>query len=92
MITFRHEKKFEGLRCIKDFGDYLYYELGNYASEINAFVYVYAHNAKGYDNHFILNDLYQRNFEDISVIMCGNKVFKASIGNIKFLDSLLMFQ
>ena len=52
----------------------------------------FAHNARGYDNHFILNDLFQRKFEGTEVIMSGNKVLRASTGNIKFLDSLMILQ
>jgi len=83
---------FLGKSCIRDFGDYLYKDLAFKAANKNSFVYVFAHNAKSYDNHFILNDLFQRNFLNVSVIMNGNKVLKASVGNVKFLDSLLMFQ
>ena len=86
------ENIFFGKNCIKHFGDYLYKYLSPVASKEEAFIYVFAHNAKGYDNHFILNDLYTRGFMGTDVIMTGNKVMKASVGNIKFLDSLLMFQ
>ncbi len=86
------EKIFLGKNCVKDFGDYLYKEIALKAASDNSFVFVFAHNANGYDNHFVLNDLFQRNFMNVSVIMNGNKVLKASVGNIKFLDSLLMFQ
>ena len=83
---------FFGLNCITRFGDYIYKNLAKIAAKNNASVYIFAHNAKGYDNHFILNDLFQRNFENTKVIMCGNKVLKASVANVNFLDSLLMFQ
>jgi len=83
---------FFGLDCIKKFGDFIYNNLAKKAAENNCYLYLYAHNAKGYDNHFILNDLFQRNFNGVSVMMCGNRVLKASVGNIKFLDSLLIFQ
>ena len=85
-------KTYFGKNCIKNFCNYLFETLAKEAAEKGANLFVYAHNAKGYDNHFILNDLFQRNFEDTKVIMCGNKVMKASVGNVKFLDSLLMFQ
>ena len=75
---------FFGKDCIKKFGNYLYNYLAKKADEAEALIYVFAHNAKGYDNHFILNDLYQRNFEDTKVIMSGNKILKASVGNVKF--------
>jgi hypothetical protein len=83
---------FIGKSCIKDFGDYLYKYLAVKAAANKSFIFAFAHNAKGYDNHFVLNDLFQRNFVGVSVIMNGNKVLKATVGNIKFLDSLLMFQ
>jgi hypothetical protein len=83
---------FLGRNCIKDFGDYLYKNLAVKAAANDSFIFAFAHNAKGYDNHFVLNDLFQRNFMGVSVIMNGNKVLKATVGNIKFLDSLLMFQ
>ena len=86
------ENIFFGKGCVKMFGDYLYNYLSGQASKQDCYIYVFAQNAKGYDNHFILNDLFTRHFEDTNVIMCGNKALKASVGNIKFLDSLLMFQ
>ena len=88
----QYNRIFFGTNCIKKFGDYIYNDLARKGQEIGAQIYIFAHNAKGYDNHFILNDLYQRNFEETRVIMCGNKILKASVGNVKFLDSLLMFQ
>ena len=88
----QYNRIFFGTDCIKKFGDYIYFDLARRGQEIGAQIYIFAHNAKGYDNHFILNDLYQRNFEETKVIMCGNKILKASVGNVKFLDSLLMFQ
>lgn len=70
----------------------MYENLAVKAASNETFIYAFAHNAKGYDNHFVLNDLLQRNFKGVTVIMNGNKVMKASVENIKFLDSLLMFQ
>ena len=86
------KKVFKDKDCIKRFGDYIYKDLAVKAAKNGCIVYIFAHNAKGYDNHFIINDLFQRKFIDTSVIMSGTKVMKASVGNIKFLDSLLMFQ
>ena len=85
------KNNFKEKLCIKLFGDYLYALAKKVASQ-NLNLFVFAHNAKGYDNHFILNDLFLRGFTDTSVIMNGTKVLKASAGNVYFLDSLLMFQ
>jgi hypothetical protein len=65
---------FLGRNCIKEFGDYPY---NNLAASNDSFIFAFAHNAKGYDNHFVLNDLFQRNLMGVSVIMNGNKVRKS---------------
>ena len=62
------------------------------AASIETQVYVFAHNAKGYDNHFVLRDLFNRGFTTPEMITSGSKVLRACVGNVKFLDSLLIFQ
>ena len=75
---------------IKQFCDDIYALANEVAPKIS--LYVYAHNAKGYDNNFVLNDLYGRSFKGISVIMSGNKILNAKVGNVSYLDTLMIFQ
>ena len=87
-----HEKIFFGYHCIKNFGNYIYNDLSKKAASNETQVYVFAHNAKGYDNHFVLRDLFNRGFTQPEMITSGSKVLRACVGNVKFLDSLLIFQ
>ena len=47
-----------------------------------------AHNAKAYDNHFLLRCMIDKMKWDPKVIMCGAKLICMSFGALKFLDSL----
>jgi hypothetical protein len=62
------------------------------AQALKSYVYVFAHNAKGYDGHFILKDIFKRKFDDLQIIMNGLKVLKTEVGNVHFIDSLSYFQ
>ena len=87
------KKVYSGKKCVKEFNDYIFNTIAKNAVKAKAEVYVFAHNAKGYDNHFVLNDMLTRyNLNKVEVIMSGNKIMKASTANVRFLDSLLMFQ
>jgi hypothetical protein len=66
--------------------------LAKRASKLKAKVYVFAHNARGYDGHFILQDLFERGFECTEIIMCGLKVLKIDVANVRLIDSLSFFQ
>ncbi|RWR98736.1 hypothetical protein B4U79_14721, partial [Dinothrombium tinctorium] len=86
-------ERYWGYDCIKKFCDDIYGEIAPKAEEAKANVYVFAHNAKGFDSHFILRDLFSREFTTKpEIIMVGNKILKLDIGNIRFMDSLCIFQ
>ncbi|RWR98510.1 hypothetical protein B4U79_10732, partial [Dinothrombium tinctorium] len=86
-------RRYWGYDCVKRFCDDIYGEIAPKAEEAKANVYVFAHNAKGYDSHFILRDLFSREFTTKpEIIMVGNKILKLDIGNIRFMDSLCIFQ
>ena len=87
-----NENVFFGYDCIKKFGNYIYNNISKKAASIDAQVFVFAHNAKGYDNHFVLRDLFNRGFTNPEMITCGSKVLRVCVGNVKFVDSLLIFQ
>jgi hypothetical protein len=56
-------------------------------------IFVFAHNARGYDSHFIMKDLFERKFVDQpKITMNGLKVLKIDINNVHFIDSLSFFQ
>ncbi len=84
--------EFFGKNCIKKFTDYVYIELAKKASKNKAKVYVFAHNARGYDGHFILQDLFERGFENTEIVMSGLKVLKIDVANVRLIDSLSFFQ
>lgn len=81
------EKTFRGSLCVPKFADYVY----KLASTTKSPVIVFAHNLRSYDGHFLLQDLFKRDFLDTSVIMTGNKILKMEWGGVRFIDSLSFF-
>ena len=83
---------FWGYDCIKKFNDLIIYKLAEKAENNEGSVLVFAHNSRGYDGHFILKDLWKRDFEkQPTVIFNGKKILKISLANISFIDSLSLF-
>ena len=82
---------FEGTSCVKDFGDFVYKALARQAEKKNSRVLVFAHNLKGYDGHFVFRDLFDRNYKP-EPIMIGSKIMMIDVGNVRFIDSLNLFQ
>lgn len=73
--------------------DYLIDTMAPLADKQKASLMVIAHNFKGYDGHFILQDIFERTLtHKPELIMTGTKLTMIQLGNIKFLDSLNMFQ
>uniref|UniRef100_A0A158P570 DNA-directed DNA polymerase n=2 Tax=Tetranychus urticae TaxID=32264 RepID=A0A158P570_TETUR len=86
------ENVWYGEHCIKAFCDYLYNEIIPKTKAKNMAVTVIAHNQRGYDGHFIMQDFFQRQFQLIpDVIMCGSKIMYTQMENLRFVDSLSLF-
>jgi len=83
-------KKFFGFKC-ELFGDYVYKELAYLAEKNDALVYIFDHNFKSYDGHFILQDVFNRDFRGIEPIPNGSEVIKINDGNVRFIESLSFF-
>ena len=88
----RLENVFFGDDCITRFIDYLCIKLAVDIGMSNSNIYAYAHNFKGFDGRFILQEIYKRKFENVSMIMTGTKVLKVRIGNVCIQDSASFFQ
>lgn len=82
---------FEGYNCVSDFLTYIIKDLAVKAERLKCMVYVYAHNARGYDSQFILTDLCNKGYPKFDVIATGSKILRIVIGNIKFQDTLSFF-
>ena len=54
-------------------------------------VIVVAHNFKGYDGYFILEELYKQHVTNLSQIVNGAKILSIEIPNVKFIDSMNFF-
>lgn len=80
-----------GKNCIIRFIDYIFDKLAKKAKLSGSLVYVFAHNARGYDAQFLLRELWNRNYIDVNVIMRGRKILLIECGNVKLLDSLNFF-
>ena len=50
-----------------------------------------AHNFKGYDGYFILEELYKQHVTNLSQIVNGAKILGLEIPNVKFIDSMNFF-
>jgi len=87
----RFQHIFESYTCVRDFGNYLYGELAQKAEKGKGRVYVFAHNFRAYDGHFVIQDLFRRNFMNVEPIMNGSKILKIDVSPIRFIDSLSFF-
>ncbi|KAI1289515.1 putative DNA polymerase [Halotydeus destructor] len=85
------ERVYQGEDCIDQFCDYLINEVSSRAGK-ESLVDIYAHNAKNYDNRFVLRELLERKMQKHEMIMTGSKITKMMVGNLRFVDSCLHFQ
>ena len=69
----------------------MYGRLARRTEGVKGAVIAFAHNARGYDGHFVLQDLFDRQLRNPSVIMVGRKILQISVGNVKFIDSRAYF-
>ena len=67
-------------------------DLSKIAEREKASITAFAHNNSGYDGHWVLRELMRRDLKNIEPILNGTKIMKLDIGNIRFIDSLLLFQ
>ena len=54
-------------------------------------VIVVAHNFKGYDGYFILEELYKQHTTNLQQIINGAKILSLELPNVKFIDSMKFF-
>ncbi|MDI9312736.1 MAG: DNA polymerase [Limnohabitans sp.] len=86
-----YENIFTSFDCVSNFGDYIFKKLNPLIMQNKSMIYILAHNFKGYDGHFILQDIFKREFFNIETIMNGSKILCIKINNIIFFDSLSFF-
>ena len=81
-----------GTDCVEKFCDYLYNEIAPAATKAKAKVTIVAHNQRGYDGHFLIQDFFNRDFQATpNLVMSGSKILCSQIENLKFIDSLSLF-
>jgi hypothetical protein len=80
-----------GEDCIKRFVDFLFEDLAKRAERNNVFIYTFAHNARGYDAHFILREMWKKFYNEVKITMNGIKILKIEVANVKMVDSLSFF-
>lgn len=91
-ICGQYNHTFFGNNCISQFCDIIYKRLARIAEAENGNVYCFAHNSRGYDGHFIFNDIWSRKFtKPPKIIMTGRKILKIDVSNVRFIDSLSFF-
>lgn len=89
---YKDHYQFDGTDCVKKFGNFLYEDLAIRGEADKSKLFVFAHNFKGYDGHFIFQDLFSRKFKDQpQITMQGTKIMRLVINNIRFLDTLCLF-
>ena len=79
---------FKGEHCINEFLQWVH----TIANQPNVEkVIVVAHNFKGYDGYFILEELYKQHVTNLSQIVNGANILSLEIPNVKFIDSMNFF-
>lgn len=84
-------KVFEGADCVKKFGNYIYKDLAKQAEKKKSRILAFAHNFGGFDGHFIMQDMFERDYKP-EVVMTGSRILKMDVGNVRFIDTLSLFQ
>ena len=82
---------FERENCVQQFAEYLYEGLARRAESKKAKIIAFAHNFGGYDGHFIIQDLIRRDYK-WEPILTGSRILKLDVGNVRYLDTLSLFQ
>ena len=79
---------FPGKDCVQQF---LYWvHTISYQEDVEK-VIVVAHNFKGYDGYFILEELYNHHATNLQQIVNGAKILSLELPNVKFIDSMNFF-
>ena len=73
--------------CIKRFLDDVMQTLARKAEEKKGRVFVFAHNFKGFDSQFIMQEIDKDKYLDVKPIFVGRKILKMDISNVRFMDS-----
>ena len=79
---------FKGEQCVQEFLQWVH-TLAN--DETGDKVIVVAHNFKGYDGYFILEELYKQHVTNLQQIVNGAKILSLELPNVKFIDSMNFF-
>ena len=79
---------FKGEHCIQEFLQWVH-TIANQPDVEK--VIVVAHNFKGYDGYFILEELYKQHVTNLSQIVNGAKILSLEIPNVKFINSTNFF-
>ena len=77
---------FQGKDCIQQFLHWIHTNQENVEKTI-----VIAHNFKGYDGCFILEELYNQHATNLQQIFNGAKILSLELLNVKFIDSMNFF-
>lgn len=88
----QREKIFKGENCVKEFLNYIFYNLQEKCTNDHYKIYAFAHNARGFDAHFLLSEAVQTQFNNMNIVLQGRKILKMDINGIRFIDSLMFFQ
>ena len=79
---------FQGKDCIQQFLHWIH----TIANQENVEkTIVIAHNFKGYDGYFILEELYNQHVTNLQQIVNGAKILSLELPNVKFIDSMNFF-
>ena len=89
-ICVKREWSFYGSDCVQNFVQFLL-DFSKTAEKKKSSITVFAHNNSGYDGHWVLRELARRNIKGLDGTLNGTKILKLDAGNIRFIDSLLLF-
>lgn len=85
------EMVFFGDNCVEHFCFYILEQLQRSLPKSVSRVLVFAHNFRGYDGRFIVTELVNKKYVNMSTIFNGTKIAKIDVGMVRFLDSISFF-
>ena len=83
------ETVYFGDECVRNFIDFIMNNLQHHCIKKRVGkIIIFAHNFKGYDGRFVLEELFKRKYIGVETVFNGTKIVMIDCGIVRFIDSL----